>query len=610
MKTSRTVVRAAAIATAAVVGVSLSACGSVDENPRRVVERFMASIADRDAKGAAAQTNDPVTAAGAIAGLWGGLTAERLDYSTGRVRLSVDNALADVTYTWKLPGNREWTYTAQVAASRSDTGWSVRWMPTNLHPELGADQRLKFRVIEAPRAEVNEADGSRVMANGTVVGLSFDAKTAQRAGAEPAESAAAAVGALRRFDPKLNAQQIVETSTATGKPYSLIRLSHRDFDQLRDQLAIPGVVATDQAELLPTEPNFAPALLTQVRKVVGDETVGAPGWRVDIVNPNGLTAGVLTDHSPTPSPAVTLTLSRAAQSAAQRAVNASDRFKIAMVVIQPSTGNILAIAQNKRADADGLIATNGLFPPGSTFKIVTASAAIRANLAHPDSIVPCPGEIQIGSRVIPNYDRFALGDIPLLGAFAQSCNTTFAHLASRMGPSDLANQAAAMGLGATYDIPGLTTASGSVPIAPELVARSEDGFGQGKVLVSPFGLALVAATVAHGSSPVPKFIVGRETTVSGPRPEVDPKIYQEVRPMMRAVVTQGTGTVVNGMGPIFAKTGEAEYAGGSHAWFAGYRGDLAFATLIVGGGDSTHAVGVTRDFFSSLPAGYGLGGRR
>ncbi|MFT4201870.1 penicillin-binding transpeptidase domain-containing protein [Gordonia sp. (in: high G+C Gram-positive bacteria)] len=609
MNLSKSLVRLAAIASAAVVGVSVSACGSDQDNPRRAVEHFMSAIAARDATGAAAQTNAPSAASRAIADLWSGLSADRLDYSTGKLRLSVDNALTDVTYTWKLPGNREWKYTAQVAASRGDNGWAVRWMPTDLHPELGADQQLKFRVIEAPRAEVNEADGSRVMANGTVVGINFDAKAAQRAGVVPADSAAAAVAALRRFDPKLNAQRIVETTTATGKPYSLIRLSHSDFDLLRDRLAIPGIVATDQAELLPTEPGFAPALLSQVRKVVGDETVGAPGWRVEIVNPNGLTAGVLTDFSPKPSPAVTLTLSRAVQTAAQRAVNASDRFKIAMVVVEPSTGNILAVAQNKRADADGLIATDGLFPPGSTFKMVTAAAAVRANLAHPDSIVPCPGEIQIGSRVIPNYDKFALGNIPLLGAFAQSCNTTFAELASRLGPSALANQAAAMGVGANYDIPGLSTKSGSVPIAPDLVARSEDGFGQGRVLVSPFGLALVAATVAHGAPPVPNFIKGRPTKVSGPRPEVDPKIYEELKPMMRAVVTEGTGTVVNGMGPIFAKTGEAEYAGGSHAWFAGYRGDLAFATLIVGGGDSTHAVGLTRDFFSSLPDGYGLAAR-
>ena len=609
MKPSRALVRVVAVATAAFVGASLSGCGSPEDSPRRAVDRFMAAVAARDATGAAKQTSNPTAAARAIGDLWSGLSADGLDFSTGKVRLSVDNAIADVNYTWKLPGKREWRYTAKVAASRGDNGWSVRWMPTNLHPELGVDQRLKFRVIEAPRAEVNEADGSRVMANGTVVGISFDAKAAQRAGAEPAESVAAAVSALHRFDPHLNVQRIVETATASGRPYSLIRLTHRDFDQLRDRLAIPGIVATDQAELLPTDPGFAPALLTQVRKVVGDQTVGDPGWRVDVVNPNGLTAGVLTDHSPTPAPAVTLTLSRAVQTAAQRAVNATDRFKIAMVVIQPSTGNILAVAQNARADADGLIATNGLHPPGSTFKMVTAAAAVRANLAHPSTIVPCPGEIQIGSRVIPNYDKFALGSVPLLGAFAQSCNTTFAHLASRMGPSDLANQAAAMGLGASYDIPGLATVSGSVPIPPDLVARSVDGFGQGKVLVSPFGLALIPATIAHGSPPIPKFIRGRETKVSGPRPHVDPKIYDEVKPMMRAVVTEGTGTVVHGLGPIFAKTGEAEFSGGSHAGFAGYRGDLAFATLIVGGGDSTHAVGVTRDFFNSLPPGYAVGSR-
>ena len=609
MTPPRSLARAVAVATAAVVAATLSGCGPSEDSPRSAVDRFLASIVARDANGAARQTNNPTAASKAIADLWSGLTADGLDVSTGKVRLSVDSALADVTYTWKLPGKREWRYTAQVAASRGDNGWSVRWMPADLHPELGADQRLVFRVLEAPRAEVNEADGSRVMANGTVVGISFDAKAAQRAGAEPAESVTAAVNALHRFDPKLDAQQIAETATATGTPYSLIRLSHSDFDQLRDRLAIPGIVATDQAELLPTDPGFAPALLTQVRKVVGDQTVGAPGWRVDVVNPNGLTAGVLTDHSPTPAPAVTLTLSRTVQSAAQRAVNATDRFKIAMVVIQPSTGNILAIAQNKRADADGLIATNGLYPPGSTFKMVTASAAVRANLAHPSSIVPCPGEIQIGPRIIPNYDKFALGDIPLLGAFAQSCNTTFAHLASQLGPSDLANQAAAMGLGATYDIPGLANVSGSVPIAPDIVARSEDGFGQGRVLVSPFGLVMIPATIANGSPPIPTFIRGRETTVSGPRPKVDARIYDEVKPMMRAVVTEGTGTVVNGLGPIFAKTGEAEFAGSSHAWFAGYRGDLAFATLIVGGGDSTHAVGVTRDFFNSLPPGYGLGGR-
>jgi cell division protein FtsI/penicillin-binding protein 2 len=97
--------------------------------------------------------------------------------------------------------------------------------------------------------------------------------------------------------------------------------------------------------------------------------------------------------------------------------------------------------------------------------------------------------------------------------------------------------------------------------------------------------------------------------VEGPQPTLDPKVVEELRPMMRAVVTQGTATVIDGEGEVLGKTGEAEFAGGSHAWFAGYRGDLAFATLVVRGGDSNNAVGVTRDFFAGLPPGYAVGAR-
>ena len=103
---------------------------------------------------------------------------------------------------------------------------------------------------------------------------------------------------------------------------------------------------------------------------------------------------------------------------------------------------------------------------------------------------------------------------------------------------------------------------------------------------------------------VPQLILGKPTTVQGPTAQLGPGVVGQLRPMMRAVVTSGTGTAIDGLGTIFGKTGEAEFNGGSHAWFAGYRGDLAFATLVVRGGDSNNAVGVTRDFFSFLPPGY------
>ncbi|GAC68968.1 putative penicillin-binding protein [Gordonia soli NBRC 108243] len=593
------------VTTAAAIAIGISGCSTVDDGPRTAVEQFLSAFGSRDMGAAAALTDSPSDAKTGLTAAWDGLSATTLSASTGRARVTGDTAEIDVIYKWGLPRDREWSYPATIRLGRSDTGWAVRWTTTDIHPDLGANQRLSLRSLAAPRATVNESDGSEVMVNGSVIGINFDARKAAESGSV-ADSVTRLVDVLRRYDPKLSAQAIAEGATATDSPYPITRISERDFDQLRDQLAIPGVVTNEQAELVPKDPTFAPALLQQVKKVVNSEVDGRSGWRVVTVNPNGLDADVLADHDPDPAPAVSLSLSRAVQNAAQRAVDATNRFQIAMVVVQPSTGKILGVAQNPAADRQGPIATTGLYPPGSTFKMVTAAAAISRNLAHPDTLVPCPGEIEIGPRLVPNYNRFSLGTVPMLEAFANSCNTTFASLASRMGPSDLAHTAAAMGVGQQYTIPGIDAVSGSVPIDAELVARSEDGFGQGKVLVSPLGLSLVAATVANGKAPVPQLILGKKTTVAGPTPALPPEVVTQLRPMMRAVVTGGTATVIAGQGDVLGKTGEAEFAGGSHAWFAGYRGDMAFATLVVGGGDSNNAVAVTRDFFAGLPPGYGI----
>ncbi len=601
----------ASVSVCAVMGVGAVGCSTADDGPRHAVERFGDAIGAHDLAAAAKLTDNPLHARTDLDNAWSGLVAQGVSIDAGKVAVTGDTAEADVTYRWKLPRGREWDYPATIRLARSDTGWAVRWSSTDIHPGLGVNQRLSLNITEPPRATVNEADGSEVMTNGSVIGVNFDAAQAAQRGSV-VDSVTTLVNVLAPFAPGLSAQKIAEESTASGgAQYPITRLSRQDFDRVRDQLAIPGVVTNEQAELVPTEPTFAPALLSQVKKVVDGEVDGRVGWRVVTTNPNGLIADVLADHSPQPAPAISLSLSRAVQTAAQRAVDATNRFQIAMVVVQPSSGRILAVAQNESADRQGPIATTGLYPPGSTFKMVTAAAAIGTGLAHPDTMVPCPGEIEIGPRTIPNYDRFSLGTVPMLSAFANSCNTTFAKLASEMKPADLARTAASMGVGQHYEIPGLDAVSGSVPIAPELVARSEDGFGQGRVLVSPLGLSLVAATVANnGKAPVPQLILGKPTKVEGVTPPMPAGVVEQLRPMMRAVVTSGTATTIDGEGEVFGKTGEAEFDGGSHAWFAGYRGDLAFATLVVRGGDSNNAVGVTRDFFSFLPPGYAVAAAR
>ena len=247
----------------------------------------------------------------------------------------------------------------------------------------------------------------------------------------------------------------------------------------------------------------------------------------------------------------------------------------------------------------------GLYPPGSTFKIVTAAAALERDMATPNTLLGCPGKLDIGHRTVTNYNAFDLGTVPLSRAFANSCNTTFAELASTMPPRGLTTAAARYGLGPDFMVDGIPTVTGSVPPTVDLTERVEDGFGQGKVLASPFGMALVAATVAAGKTPVPHLIEGRQTEVDGQIGEpLSPEIIDGLRPMMRLVVTNGTAKELNGLGDVRGKTGEAEFDGGSHAWFTGYRGDLAFAALIVGGGSSEYAVRMCRDMLNGLPPDY------
>jgi len=298
-----------------------------------------------------------------------------------------------------------------------------------------------------------------------------------------------------------------------------------------------------------------------------------------------------------------MTLDRQIQDAAQSAVGNVGRQAM-IVVIRPSTGAILAIAQNAAADAEGPLATTGLFPPGSTFKMITAGAAIQRDMATPNTLLACPGTMDIGHRTIPNYGGFDLGVVPMSRAFASSCNTTFAELASRMPPTALTAAAAQYGIGLDYDVAGVPTVTGSVPPTVNLAERTEDGFGQGKVLVSPFGMALAAATVAAGKTPVPELILGRPTAVAGERTDITAGMVDDLRSMMRLVVTNGTAKDIADSGEIYGKTGEAEFQGGSHSWFAGYRGDMAFAALIVGGGSSEYAVRMVKFMMAQLPPDY------
>lgn len=592
---------AGAVSALALVAGTLSACTPRPDGPAQAAEQFFADLGRGDTGRAAALSDSPSEAHADLNEAWSGLQAKGLQAEVLGSRYTEDTGSVNYRFTWQLPRDRTWTYDGVLNMVRDEGNWQVRWSPAALHPKLGEHQSFSLRADPARRATVNELSGTEVLVPGNLYRYQLDAA---RAAGSLMSTARVVADVLRQFDDTLNPQQLAERASSTDGPLDLITLRPSDHDRVAGALdALPGVVVTPQAEMLPTDENFAPAVINEVKRAVIDDLDGEAGWRVVSVNQNGADVDVLTEVAPKPAPSVTLTLDRPVQNAAQHAVDAQGN-KAMLVVIKPSSGEILAVAQNAAADADGPAATTGLYPPGSTFKIVTAGAAIQRNMAGPDTPVACPGQIDIGQRTIPNYNRFDLGIVPMARAFANSCNTTFAELASRMPPTALTVAASQFGIGADYVIEGLTTVTGSVPPTVNLTERTEDGFGQGKVVVTPFGMALAAATVAAGTTPMPHLIAGRQTVESGAHPPADPATLDGLRSMMRLVVADGTARDIRGLGEIYGKTGEAEYAGGSHAWFTGYRGDLAFSALIVGGGDSVYAVRMVRQMLEELPADF------
>ncbi|WP_245617259.1 penicillin-binding transpeptidase domain-containing protein [Amycolatopsis taiwanensis] len=342
----------------------------------------------------------------------------------------------------------------------------------------------------------------------------------------------------------------------------------------------------------PVDPKVAPLLLPALGRVATDHV--DKGKYVVLVDPNG-TEQVLFGDEQADSGPLTTTLSSQTQAAAQAAVDSAGSPAM-LVAIQPSTGDVLAVAQNAAAGSANPL--NGLYAPGSTFKIATATAVLETGTATVDTVEPCPSTVQIGQRTIPNDDGFSFPPLPLHSAFAHSCNTTFAQLASGLPASALADAADQLGVNADFDIPGITTEAGKVVAAKSPAEQVESAIGQGTVQVSPFGLALMAATVAGGHAVTPRLWHGLDTTVNTSYQAPPSGVINALRSMMREVVTAGTATGLRGSGQVYGKTGTAQFGDGSQAngWFIGYRGDVAFAVLLLGSNSSKPAVSVAAAF--------------
>ncbi|HEY3749102.1 MAG TPA: penicillin-binding transpeptidase domain-containing protein [Pseudonocardiaceae bacterium] len=363
----------------------------------------------------------------------------------------------------------------------------------------------------------------------------------------------------------------------------------------------PAVVDRDGTPLVTAGPSGTKLADTQFAvlrsALVSQVPAAATAFAVERVDNTGRNLETLFGSTGGQAKPVRSTLSAEDQSAAQAAVD-SHSGPAVIVALQPSTGGLLAVAQNDQVTESPF---SGLYAPGSTFKIVTATATLENGIATPNSELPCPLTEQIGTRKISN-EGFDLGTTTMHRAFARSCNTTFGKLASQLPSTGLVTAADRYGLNADFDIPGLATQTGKVVPPADPDQQVEDGIGQGNVQVSPFGEVLMAATVAEGHSVTPRLWQDIDTHVLTGYDAPSASVLAELRPMMREVVTEGTGTGLAHSGTVYGKTGTAQFGNGDEAngWFVGYRGDFAFVVFLAGANDSHPAVTLGATFLAGL----------
>ncbi|WP_369069654.1 penicillin-binding transpeptidase domain-containing protein [Kineococcus terrestris] len=553
-----------------------------------------------------------------------GVDTERAADGTADARLEVSYDLAALGApdgsVFTHPTTARLTRLPDAADGDATGGWRVVWEPALVHPDLAGDAVLALERALPPRADVLARDGSPVVTATDVVVVGVQPSRTPDAGAT-----ADRLGQLLDVDAAALAARVREA--APDAFVTVLTLRRTDYDAQREDLqAVPGAVFRESTLPLAPTRAFARALLGGVGEVTA-EVVEASGGRYlpgDVGGRSGLQAryderlagraGVavrvtggdlaasreLFAVPAQPGEPVRTGLEPGLQRAADEAL-AGVGSECALVAVDTRTGDVVAVA-NGPADG-GDRALTGRYPPGSTFKVVTTLALLAQGL-DPAETVSCPATFTVDGRSFRNFEGEVLGDVPFRTDFALSCNTAFASLSGRLGEGELRDVAAQLGVGAEWAT-GVDAFAGDVPVTESAVDQAAASFGQGRTLVSPLAVAVMAAGVAAGGPRLPRVVLdpAPEAPAGPAAPAPDPAALAVLADLMRDVVTGGTATVLAGVPgePVHAKTGTAEHGSGdpppTHAWTTGWQGPLAFAVFVADGASGgSVAAPVAADF--------------
>ena len=324
-----------------------------------------------------------------------------------------------------------------------------------------------------------------------------------------------------------------------------------------------------------------------------------------------------------------LTINAKVQKAADKALG---NQRGAVVALDPRTGAILAMVSHPQYDPTRLSGHNldavatawkalnadpnqpmvnraiagNLYPPGSTFKLITAAAALSSGTFTEESLIPGPATLDLPQTTVnlPTDDHRPCGPgnkTTLTHALEISCNTAFGWLGLQLGGDELRAQAAKFGFGDSLKVPMWVTPS-TVPAELNAPQTAQSAIGQFDVRVTPLQMAMVSAAIANKGIVMSPYLI-KDTrnsdleVIEQTKPEqlsqaITPDVAAALTRMMIAVVQSGTGTPAQITGvQVAGKTGTAQHEKGSapHAWFTAFapadNPTIAVAVVVEDGGN-------------------------
>ena len=587
-------------------------------SPEPAVRAFLLDWQLHQYDQAAALTNGGTdTVRTELAAAYTDLDANNEFFTMGRITQHGDTAVATYQATVDLAqAGQQWSYVGQFALTTEDGHWVVDWAPSVINPRLTAGDRLAVVTTYAPRAAVEDMNGQPLLSE------SAD----YRIGVYPGrlKNPVATAAAFSQLTGLYDQQVLGQIQAAPPSDFlSLLTLEPADFASLWPKLAkVPGLtyqqrterlfdssaedvvgeVGTEDSDLLLDEgASYQPGMtvgLNGLEQTYQDELLGTPTTSVVVVNAAGHDVETLWSsaggHAGTP---VRTTLSSQEQTAAMKAV-AGQSSSAEIVAVDTGTGAIRALASRDVPGSAPLPkggALSARVEPGMAFSIVSAAALLSAGVDanHP---LPCEPVTDVGG-VTFTYQPDAPGTATLATDFADGCGTAFANMSRTLTPQQLTSTERAFGIGSSWQLP-LSSFSGSAPTVSGEAAVAAQATGAGGVLMSPLGMATVAAEVAAGTGHSP-VLMPTETSAISQAPLSGAEL-QELRQLMRLAVTSGSAHAADLPGTaVYGQAGVVQSGSSYLSWFVGYSGDTAVAVLETGSTASQAAAALAGDFFGN-----------